>query len=307
MIVAVCANPAVDRVYFVDEFTMGEVHRPLRTAVSAGGKGLNVARVASILGARVTATGFLGGYSGAFIAEKLKETKIIDQFLRTEKETHTCINISDKNALSGEILESGERLDPADEDAFLEHFKTLIREADVITVSGSQPQGLSKEFYVKLLHLARKEKIRCVFDTSGESLKQIIEARPFMVKPNRFELGQYMGRELKTLSDCQEALLTLYEKGVEFPLCTLGGEGALLYDQNRFVRFVTPAVSPVNSVGSGDSAVAGIAFGLSRNMRITDCVKYGMAAGMTNALYEQTGFVDRETVEKYFQQIETAS
>lgn len=305
MILAVCPNPAIDRVYFVDDFKMNEVRRPKSVSVSAGGKGLNVARVADCLGAKVCVTGFLGGYSGKFILDELNKLNIDNSFLFTDNETRTCINITDKYGNSGEILESGDLLSAFDEENFIVKYKELAVDADVITISGSMPKGLSDEFYSKMIDFANINCKRIIVDTSGSTLKKAIESKPYMIKPNRQELKDLFGCSADSFDNIKKALKDLYNSGVKVPLCTLGSQGAILLFEDKYYHFITPEIKVVNSVGSGDSTVAAIAVALSENKNVIDSVKYGMAAGLTNALYEQTGLVDKNTVDRYYLKIKT--
>ena len=119
MILTVTANPAIDIVYFVDEFKMGEVHRPFKMTCSAGGKGINVSRVASIMGESVTAMGFVGGNNGAFIQSEMEKLGIKNMFTEIKGETRKCVNISDASGKSGEILESGPEISKDEEERFL--------------------------------------------------------------------------------------------------------------------------------------------------------------------------------------------
>ncbi len=305
MILTVCPNPAIDRVYFVDDFKMNEVRRPDRVSISAGGKGINVARVADRLGAKVCVTGFLGGYSGKYILNELSKLNIDNCFLFTDKETRTCINITDKYGDSGEILESGDLLSGSDEENFIAKYKELAFVADIITISGSMPKGLSDEFYSKMIDFANINHKKIIVDTSGAVLKKALESRPYMIKPNRQELKEIFGYSTDCFDNIKKALRDLYNAGVKVPLCTLGSQGAILLFEDKYYHFITPKIKVVNSVGSGDSAVAAIAVALSEHMSVIDSVKYGMAAGLTNALYAQTGSVDKNTVDKYYFEIKT--
>ncbi len=303
MIFSICANPAIDRVYFVENYEPGKVNRPLEFTVSAGGKGVNVAKVVSALGENVLITGFLGGYNGKFIENQLKNLNIPMDFVFTESETRTCINLTDRNGVSGEILEGGGAVTPEDKEKFFDIFKNNIKKADIVTISGSLPEGLTEEFYVTLLNIAKENNRKSIVDASGKVLRNVIDANPFMIKPNRFELSEYFGKEMKTYNELKWALLTLRDKGVEMPFCTLGGDGAVLLHKNEFIHFVTPKINPVNTVGSGDSTLAGIAVGLSRNYDIINCVKLGMACGLTNATFRETGIVSKEKVNDFLPKI----
>ncbi len=303
MILTITANPTVDRVYFVDNFQMGEVHRPERMVCSAGGKGLNVARVAHIMGEHTAAMGFVGGFNGEYIKSELHKLGIETDFTRVDGETRVCVNISDKNGLSGEILEKGPEVTLAQIEEFLKDFENHVDNYDIICASGSLPQGVDSSFYCEIIRISKAHGKRVIVDASGTVLEDVIEAKPFMIKPNRYELSLLMKKEVEAIEDVKNALIFLYEKGIELPLITLGKDGAMAYIDGEFCKFNSPNVKVKNTVGSGDSTVAGIATGLRRGMSITDSVKLGMAAGTANTQFEETGMVSEELVEKYYKEV----
>lgn len=297
-ILTVTANPAIDRAYFFDAFTLGKVHRPLKTAFTAGGKGLNVSRVANALGCEVTATGFVGGYTGNFIRLEVKMLGITDGFTQIQGETRQCINICDENGISSEILESGPAITLEEQECFATSFLQYIANCDIITVSGSLPQGLTTDFYLSIANIAKQHDKKVIFDTSGKTLEAIIHAKPFMVKPNKDEFLNVAGwNEFEP----EKALQYLKDLGVEIPFITLGKDGAIAMVGVDVYKFSVPPVQIVSAVGSGDSTIAGIATGLSRGMSICDAIRLGMASGIANAMFEGTGCVTKEMVSDFYE------
>ena len=190
MILAVTMNPAIDKIYFVDGFKLDEVHRPKGIISSAGGKGLNVARVAKIIGEEVAVTGFLGGGNGQFIRKKVKELGLIDRFVEIDDETRICINITDNvNNTTSEVLEPGPIITEEQSGKFLSSFSTMIDDVDIITFSGSLPKGLDSDFYAKLIRICNVKNKKVLLDTSGDAFKYGVLALPYMVKPNEDEIG----------------------------------------------------------------------------------------------------------------------
>ena len=303
MILTVTANPAIDRVYFVKDFVMGEVRRPISMTYSAGGKGLNVARVAKILNAEVGAMGFVGGYNGEFIKSEVEKLGIINEFTQICGETRNCINISDENGVSGEILEQGPVISNEAAECFLKEFEKNIDKYDIIAVSGSLPKGLGSEFYCKMIRSAKEKNKKIIVDTGGKTLSDVIEAKPYMIKPNKYELSEYLGKEIESFSDVEDALKALKAKGIEVPLISLGKDGAMAYIDGKIYKYSIPDISVKNTVGSGDSTIAGIVTGLDNEMTAVDSIRLGMAAGMANTQFEQTGLVSQELVEKYYKEI----
>jgi len=303
MILTVTPNPCIDRVYFVNEFQMGEVHRPESFSCTAGGKGLNVSRVAHLMGENTVAMGFVGGFNGEFIKSEITKQKISNNFTQIDGETRICVNISDKNGLSGEILEHGPTITGIEKEEFLRAFEKEVINSTIICAAGSLPKGLDASFYTELVRIAKKYSKKIVTDASGKTLDEVIKAQPFMVKPNRYELSLLMNREITSIEDVKKALIFLRDCGVELPLATLGKDGAVAYTDGKFYKFSSPEVEVINTVGSGDSSVAGIAVGISRGMSIIDSVKLGMAAGTANTQFPETGVVTPELVEKYYKEI----
>ena len=178
-----------------------------------------------------------------------------------------------------------------------------LSDYDIICISGSLPQGIDESFYAEVIRLCKEEGKKVIADASEKVLGKIIDEKPFMIKPNRYELSVLMGKEISSRDDIKEALLFMKNKGIELPLITLGKDGAMAYIGERFYKFNSPCVEVKNAVGSGDSSVAGIAVGLSRGMNALDAIRLGMASGTANTQFEETGFVSCELVEKYYKEI----
>ena len=303
MILTVTANPTIDKVYFVDELKIGEVHRPFKSTATAGGKGINVARVAALLGEKTIALGFLGGKNGEFISAEIKKLGIEDRFTSVHGETRVNTNISDKFGNSTEILEAGPTVTKEEIASLINEFENAVDKSDIICVSGSLPKGTDSSLYKEFIRIAKSTGKKIIVDTSGNTLKDIIEYSPFMVKPNRDEIKELFEIETDNGNDIKKALITLHEKGIELPIITLGSDGAAAYIEDKFYHFISPAVSVKNSVGSGDSTVAGIAVGISQGLSFIESIKLGMAAGTANTQFDKTGYVSRELVDEYFGRI----
>lgn len=306
MILAVTMNPAIDKVYAIDDFHVNGVFRPKAMTATAGGKGLNVARVARILGEQVMATGLIGGATGQFIHDQLQSMGIIDRFVPIKGETRICINIMDqKNAISTEILEPGPLVSEDEYKTFLERFDEMVTECDVVTASGSLPQGIPADFYRSLIAIAKEKGKKFILDTSGEYFKEGIKEGPFMVKPNHHELAQVMGYHLSSKEDYISALKTLKKSGVVFPVISMGDKGCVVaLPDGKVYRFFSSPIRVVNSVGSGDAFVAGCAVMLSRAADPIDVIRMGMACGMANTQFFETGMVSAELVTKFLEYIQ---
>lgn len=300
MILTVTANPSVDKVYHLEKFNIGKVHRAEDISVSAGGKGLNVSRVAKILGEEVTAMGFIGGASGKFIREQIEALGITAAFTEIEGETRTNVNISDLQGNSTELLEKGPQISAFEIDRFLKEFNKRLDECDIVCASGSLPRGVEPSFYLELVKLCKIKNKPIIVDTSGKAMKEVLDAAPFMIKPNRDEIADLLGFEPKDREDIKKALKLLKCKGVSLPIVTLGGDGAMAMIDDKIYSFSVPKVNVKNAVGSGDSTVAGILVGICRKMPFVDCVRLGLASGTANTQHLQTGIVTLSDIEKYY-------
>jgi tagatose 6-phosphate kinase len=304
MILSVTMNPSQDKVYIVNDFSIQNVHRTNEYTATAGGKGLNVARVVKSLDKDIVATGLLGGLSGTFIDNSLKEYQIKNEFVKISGETRTCINIIDhKNTTTTEILEAGPEIKKSEIKRFINRYKKLVKKADIITLSGSLPRGLNNNFYFELIDHAKKLDKKVILDTSGQYLKEGIKGKPFMVKPNEDEIKELFGEKYKKPSDYTSALEKLKELGIKLPIITLGKNGAVGMIRDKYYHFKLPEIEVVNTVGSGDAFVAGCAVGLQKN-NIFDTIKLGMACGTANTLFIKTGKVTKQKVNQFRDKIE---
>jgi len=301
MILAVTMNPSVDKIYFVDDFKLGSVRRCSSFITSAGGKGLNVARVAKQIGEEVVVTGFLGGSNGQFIRTEIKKLGLIDRFVEIDGETRNCINITDKqNGRTSEVLELGPTITPEQSEKFINSFDKMIQDIDIVTLCGSLPKGLDADFYSKLIDICNQQGKQVLLDTSGEAFKLGAKSKPYMVKPNEDEIHTVYDGDVSTEKGIIEALKFFKESGVEFPVVSLGKEGSLAAYGDDILKVTFPSVKTVNTVGSGDSFIAGFAAGLSRKYSVEDVMKLATACGSANTQYEQTGYVECKTVDDFF-------
>lgn len=290
MITTVTLNVAVDKLYLVDEFHVGGVTRVKECSATAGGKGLNVARVASLLGEDVLAAGFVGGHSGGYVEELLKADGVKSSFVHVKGESRTCINIIDRGGKSTEFLEPGVTVTEKDKNRFLEEYTQAVQKSSVIALSGSMPRGCGPEFYSELIQLAKEGGCRVILDTSGENLKQGIEAMPTMIKPNQDEIAALTGANIKDRDDAVRAAEKLYDGGIPYVVVSLGKHGAVLVCREGAFEGTPPDVKVVNTVGCGDSMVAAFAAGFERGYPPEQALQFALAVSSANAMCRQTGF-----------------
>lgn len=183
-ILTLTLNPSVDISYPLNHLELDTVNRVSTTRKTAGGKGLNVARVIAQLGQKVAGSGFLGGDLGNFIAKKLSGDNIENWFMQISGETRNCIAILHDDGKQTEILESGPEITATEADDFLDHLEKYLDQIDLMTISGSLPKGLPTDFYSQLIELADRHGVQTLLDSSGEPLLKSLTSlhRPYLIK-----------------------------------------------------------------------------------------------------------------------------
>jgi tagatose 6-phosphate kinase len=305
MILTVTLNAAIDKRYVVADAKQGEVNRVTSCTYTPGGKGLNVSRAASIAGAKVVATGFVGGHAGQYIVEKLQELPIKADFYHLPAESRSCINIWDSvNKVQTEYLEPGFTVTEEEFQGFLQKFEKLAEASDVVAMSGSVPKGLTGSAYQKLVAIAKAAGKKVILDTSGEALRMGIEAKPTMIKPNIDEIRSLTGKSCDTREELLEAAISIHDQGVEVVAISLGGDGSLVVSKEGVFQAKVPKIETVNTVGCGDSMIAGFAVGFERGLSIQETLRVASAIATAAALSEETGFFVMEDMLRITQQIE---
>lgn len=305
MILTVTANAAIDKRYVVERFGTGNVNRVKSCAANAGGKGINVSRVASLLGTDITATGFLGGHAGRFISERVEELGVKSDFVWCAGESRTCINIWDEAAKEQtEFLEPGFAVTEQDCAALLEKFVSLLPECEVVTISGSTPKGAGSSLYRCMIRAAREAGKPVLLDTSGTLLEECISEAPTLIKPNIDEIRALTGRSMDTRESLIQAARELHCDGIENVVISLGGDGSLVIGKEGVFEVKVPRIDAVNTVGCGDSMIAGFAVGMARGLSLEDTVRLASAVSAANAMRMETRFFVKEDMEALLPQIQ---
>lgn len=304
MILTVTLNAAIDKRYVVEEFKVGEVNRVKECAYVPGGKGLNVSKPAAVAGAEVVATGFVGGHAGNYIEASLKDYHVKSAFYHLESESRSCINIWDeKNCVQTEFLEPGFTVTESEFQGFVEEFKELVKKADVVAMSGSVPKGLDGTAYQKLVKVVKDAGKKVILDTSGKLLEMGIEACPTMIKPNIDEIRMLTGKECNEIGEIVEAAKEIHARGVEVVAVSLGADGSLAVSDEGVFRAIVPRIDAVNTVGCGDSMIAGFALGFAEGLGIEETLRKASAISAAAALREETGYFVMEDMERLYPQI----
>lgn len=289
MITTITLNVAVDKAYVIGKLTDHTVMRVNRCTNTAGGKGLNVAKVVHLCGEDVQATGFVGGFNGAYVEDMLKKQNIPSRFVHVQGETRSCINVLDEDGGSTEFLEPGEPIRPEEVQEFLDQFDDIIADSSVVTISGSVPKGVDVTMYAKLIEKIKAKGKKVILDTSGALLKESIKACPTMVKPNTDEIEDLLGIKVNNHKDLVEGAKKLHEMGIPVVVVSLGGDGALVVSDEGIFRGQPPKIEVVNTVGCGDSMTAAFAVAFARGLSVQEALRYAIAVSAANAMTMETG------------------
>ena len=290
MILTVTLNTSIDKLYLMDGIRPETVMRVKEVHNTAGGKGLNVSRVAAKLGEKVTAAGFVGGFNGRYLESLVDSPLIRCAFTHVEAETRSCINCWDlSDGKSTEYLEPGAPVSSGEVTRFLEDFGRELPGADVVTVSGSIPEGTPEDIYRVLIRRCRNAGVPVLVDTSGKLLASAAEEKPTLIKPNEDEIVQLLGRPVSSPEEAARALMELHEGGIPYAVLSLGEEGALLACSEGVFHGKPPEIVPRNTVGCGDSMTAGFAAGFARALPVTESFRMALAVSAASALSLFTG------------------
>ncbi|SES33995.1 1-phosphofructokinase [Salipaludibacillus aurantiacus] len=298
MIYTVTINPSVDCLMEVENFHLGKTNRASTQKMVPGGKGINVSRVLKNLGTRSEALGFIGGFTGAFIKDELEKESVFSSFIETEGNTR--INVKMKTDTETEINGKAQEISN-------EHIQKLLiqldelKSEDLLILSGSLPSTLPADLYNTIINRLNEKNIYVCVDTSGEPLKAAMKASPYMIKPNQAELEQLYEENVKNLDDAVKLARKAMADGARHVLVSMGGEGAALVTKNESYKAAVPKGTLINSVGAGDSMVAGFIHILTQSGSLEEAFKYSVAAGSATAF--SNGFCSAEDVEKLLPEV----
>jgi len=301
MILTITLNAAIDKRLVVKCAKEGEVNRVRECVYTPGGKGLNVSKVIHISGADVLAGGLVGGYAGKYIEHELDQMGIGNDFYHIQGESRSCINIWDEEkGKQTEFLEPGFQVTKDEQEEFFNQYLKQIKEAKVISISGSVPKGIDFELYQRLITAAKAEGKKVILDTSGELLVMGLEAKPTLIKPNIDEIRMLTGQACDSMESLIDAAIKLHNQGIEYVIISLGGDGSLMVNEDGVYHAKIPKVNAVNTVGCGDAMVAGLAIGLLKGAPPVELLKSAASIASAAAMSEHTGHYDMENRKKMY-------
>ena len=297
MIYTVTLNPSIDYIVRLEQVQVGSVNRMDSDDKFAGGKGINVSRVLKRLDIQNTATGFIGGFTGKFITDTLVEEEIESRFVQVAEDTR--INVKIKADQETEINGTGPNVEPAQ----LEELKAILSSLtadDTVVFAGSSAKNLGNVIYKDLIALTRQTGAQVVCDFEGQTLIDSLDYQPLLVKPNNHELGDIFGVKLENLDEIENYARQLLAKGAQNVIISMAGDGALLVTSEG-AYFAKPIKGTVkNSVGAGDSMVAGFTGEFVKSKDAVESFKWGVACGTATTFSDDLATAEfiKETYEK---------
>ena len=283
MIYTVTFNPALDYILELDKLEIGKIQKSKTELILPGGKGINVSTVLTNLEIDNIALGYKAGFVGAELERLLRNMKVKTDFIDLE-EGNSRINVKISGEEETAINTNGPQISENKILELLEKLKTL-NENDYLVLSGSIPSSIKDDIYEKICSIVKKQNVKIVVDATKNLLVQALKYNPFLIKPNNEELGEIFGVEIHTKEDAYVYGKKLKEMGAQNVLVSMGKIGAALIDEAGQEYFLkSPKGKRVNTVGSGDSMVAGFIAGFLKYNNYNDALRMGVSAGSASAL-----------------------
>ncbi len=297
MIYTVTANPALDRFIEVQELRNDDANRIESEKSYAGGKGIDASRVIQVLGGQSVALGFIGGFNGMELEQRLLRQGVVCDFVETRGDTRTNIIIYVRSTGSYTTFNAkGPDVNEVETKELLDKIRRL-EDVSYMIISGSIPTGVGLDIYRQIVDIARKKGAFVALDADGEVMRNGIEAGPSIIKPNIHELGRLMGRDISDIKGALDAAVELKKKEIDIILVSMGGKGALLVSDSTRLIAVPPKITLGSTVGAGDSLLAAFVLGHFQGRRLSECLRFGVAAGAASSMTPGTELCKREDVE----------
>jgi tagatose 6-phosphate kinase len=299
MILVVGHNSDWKKIYRLPSMHVGEVNRLDELHYVAAGKGANTARALRSVGEQVLLVGYAGGGNGARFLRALREEGIPHDFQRIREETRTCVTVLERDHTATELIEPSPAVSVEEARGYERRLMRRLTRARCLVIAGTSLPGSPGDCYRRYVEAARRLGVPAVLDSYREHGLQALEAGPEVLKINRRELESLVGRPLPDRESRKEAYGALRARHrLVWVVITAGAEALEGYDGQRFLKVAPPAIEPVNPIGSGDAATAGIAAAFARGEELAAALKLGAAMGTANCLTLETGRVDPDEVER---------
>ncbi|HKM05316.1 MAG TPA: 1-phosphofructokinase [Lachnospiraceae bacterium] len=285
MIYTVTLNPSLDYIFSVDSLTLGNVNRTNKEQILPGGKGINVSMVLKNLGFESSILGFIGGFTGSAIEQKVRDFGCHTNFIRIPKGL-SRINLKMKSKEETEINGQGPIIEQVDLDRLYIQLDDL-QDHDILVLAGSIPATMPEDIYELILKRLCHKKTLVIVDATGDLLLNVLKYHPFLIKPNIHELNEIFHTEIQGEEEIIKYIKKLQEMGARNVLVSMAGDGAIFVsDEGVTYQSKAPKGTVINSVGAGDSMVAGFIAGYCKYHHYLEAFKMGIAAGSASAFSE---------------------
>lgn len=288
-VIAVTLNPCIDKTMTIDRLIPYGLNRVIAARTDPGGKGINVAKVLKSFGTNVMVTGLIAGNQGKLLLDYMTGAEIPADLIQTPGETRTNLKIFDQSANKiTEINEAGFHVTPEILNSFRHKFKALVKESDIVVLSGSLPPGVPEDFYAECVLTAKAAGAKCILDADAGALAQGVKAVPFAVKPNIHELERLCGHSLSGRDEVAKAAEKLIETGISIVIVSMGADGAIIADRNEVYQAIPWKIEEKSATGAGDSMVAALAYSILTKKSLYEIARITTAAGTVTASKEGT-------------------
>ncbi|UPQ89926.1 1-phosphofructokinase [Vibrio sinaloensis] len=297
-VVTVTLNPALDLTGSLEAIQLGSVSLVKHSDLHAAGKGVNVAKVLSDLGAEVTVTGFLGKDNPELFHQLFEQIGAQNEFVEVGGATRINVKLVESNGQVTDINFPGVQVNQTAIAEFEARLNRLAQSHDYFVFAGSLPQGVSPQQYANWIAHLRQLGKKVLFDSSKEALRVGIEAKPWLIKPNDEELGDLLGQTLSTPEQCQQAAQQLGQSGIDNIVVSMGADGVMWLNQGEWLHAQPPRMNVVSTVGAGDTLVAGLCWGHMQNLQKTQLLRLATALSALAVSQVGVGVTSQQELER---------
>lgn len=303
MITTVTLNPMLDKTVYVDAIQRGRVHRASKVEMIVGGKGVNVSRQLTRLGIDNVATGFIGGEVGTLIERLLNEERIAHDFIRVASMTREGVTYRESDGTVTAVFEPAHVVTHQETEQLVERVKTMILRSTWIVCSGSSPSSQSDDVFAAIVQQARERSVKTVVDSYGLVCRNAARSIPTILKMNKDEYEQTFGKKIHGERDFHNAFDELLSQGISCCIVTDGSRAVYAAtDENRW-KIIPPRINAMNPTGSGDSMIAGMLYGYAQAWDTEEVLRFGVAAGASNAQHWEVSNSSLENISALKSQI----
>jgi 1-phosphofructokinase family hexose kinase len=304
-IITLNLNPSLDRIIYIDNFDTSHVHRPTKVIEEIGGKGLNVSKALSRLQLPTTCIGLIGSNLPCQLeAIKINYPNINTKFIPTKLPSRICSDFITPDG-SLKVNENSPKIAEHIPNAIIELINKISADDQIWIISGSLPSDFESNYYNTIIKIINKTNSKIIIDTSGNALKNIINTKPYLIKPNREECEQLLGIEIKNIEDAKLAVQNLLNKGVKNVALSLGNQG-LVFGNNKSVKhYLAPKVKVLKTTGAGDGLLAGLVFGIVNGYNIDKMCEFAVTLGSLSTTYQTVEYPSYQEIQEFNHYLDT--